>query len=103
MFLCAKTCTATSCLNVGCAFLHEKSYRRVGFFSVHGRSRTSFPGAFVCGSHNGKGVFLVVAQVRFLVKPTNFSGLLVQMAADSLVLVSSGAVADASYLASALS
>jgi hypothetical protein len=68
---------------------------------VHGRSRTSFPGAFVCGSHNGKGVFLVVAQVRFLVKPTNISGLLVQMAADSLVLAWLAAVADAGYLVSA--
>jgi hypothetical protein len=27
-------------------------------------------------------MFLVVARVRFLVKPTNFSGLLVQMAAE---------------------
>jgi hypothetical protein len=40
------------------------------FFSAHGRSRTSFPVALVCVSGNGQGVFLVVARVRFLVKPT---------------------------------
>jgi hypothetical protein len=39
------------------------------FFSTHERSRTSFAVAFMCVSGNGKGVFLVVAPVRFLVKP----------------------------------
>ena len=38
------------------------------FFSAHDRSRTSFAIAFVCVSGNGKGEFLVVARVRFLVK-----------------------------------
>src|SRR5215467_3987930 len=40
------------------------------FFSAHGRFRTSVPVAFVCRSYNGKGVFLVVVRVGFLVKPT---------------------------------
>ena len=42
------------------------------FFSAHGGSRTSFPVALVCFSGYGQGVFLVVARVRFLVKPTFF-------------------------------
>jgi hypothetical protein len=44
------------------------------FFSAHGRSRTSFPVAFVCVSGNGKVLLLVVGRVRFLVKPTFFAG-----------------------------
>jgi len=42
------------------------------FFSAHERSRTSFAIAFVCVSGNGKGSFLVVGRVRFLVKPSIF-------------------------------
>jgi hypothetical protein len=39
------------------------------FFSALDRSRTSFAVVFLCGSPNGKGVFLVVARVRLLMKP----------------------------------
>ena|SRR5437868_10848859 len=39
------------------------------FFSAHDRSRPSFAVAFVYVSGNGKGVCLVMARVRFLVKP----------------------------------
>ena len=39
------------------------------FFTAHDRFRTSFAIAFACVFGNGKRVFLVLARIRFLVKP----------------------------------
>ena len=62
----------TSCLPE-CARITSRAIVPTGrifppFFSAHDRSRTSFAVAFVSVSGNEKGVFLVVAWVRLLVK-----------------------------------
>ncbi len=53
-----------------CAFLHEKSYRRVGFFSLffpcmEGPEHRS-PKLYVCVSDRGKGLFFIIGRVRLL-------------------------------------
>ena len=56
----------------GSTVLYEKSYSRVGFSPFSPRMtgpELRSPKLRVCVSGNGQGAFLVVARVRFLVKP----------------------------------
>ena len=60
-----------------CALLHEKSYPRVGFFSLffprmEGPEHRS-PKLHVCVSGRGKGLLFAIGRVRFLVKSTFFA------------------------------